>query len=363
MKRIRTTIILVAIIVTFLPTSAQIKVESSEAVELMSIASRMASFREYCMDAGGQYTQDTEEWFAPYRNHNFIKFYQSLRNQYGIGYDAVMNMAINLDINGQELSLLGDKSSLERRWTQVDIDTFLVKLNEFYIDSRFHEFYQNHKSFYDEVLRTYEANVMQYFHQDWYAQFYGTEPKDIFHVVIGFTNGGGNYGPNRQLPGQPKEVFAICGYYIDPDTGKAYENGMDYASTLIHEFNHSFVNYLYESNATALDPISKKLQKLSAYSMRNQAYTNGETIINESIVRAAVIMYMHDNGFSKQQIEDEIYDQVSRGFHWMPELVIALKNYSINRKRYPTLADYYPEIAKCLSKYCNNEDKRIGKSL
>lgn len=363
MKQVKFIISIVAAVMLTFPAEAQIRVEALETVELMSILSRTAGFREYCMDAGGQYTEDTEKWFAPYEEHPIIKYYQGLRNNYGIAYDAVMNMAINLETDGKQVRLIGDKQSLEHRWKEVDLDTFIVKLNQFYTDTRFHEFYQNHQQFYEEVLRTYEANVMQYFHQDWYARFYGIKPKDIFHVVIGFTNGGGNYGPSRKFAGQPKEVFAICGYYINPGTDKAYENGLDYASTLIHEFNHSFVNYLYKDNSTALDPIGQELYNLSAFSMRNQAYSNGETIINESIVRAAVIMYMRDNGFSAEQIEEELYDQVSRNFHWMPELVTSLQNYAKNRKRYPTLADYYPEIAKCLNKYITGETKRIKKAL
>ena len=363
MNQMKFLISIIAVISLLLPTAAEIRVKASETVELMSILSRTAGFREYCMDAGGQYTEDTEEWFAPYENHPIIEYYHGLRNRYGISYDAVMSMAINLEADGQQVRLVGDKQSLERRWKEVDLDTFLVALNQFYADTRFHKFYLNHQSFYDEALRTYEANVMQYFHQDWYARFYGTDPKDVFHIVIGFTNGGGNYGPSRQLAGQPKEVFAICGYYVTPETGKAYENGLDYASTLIHEFNHSFVNYLYKNNSAILDPIGQELYNLSEFSMNRQAYGNGETVVNESIVRAAVIMYMHDNGFTAEQIEDELYDQVSRGFHWMPELVTALRDYSKKRNSYSSLADYYPEIAKVLDKYLKNETKRIKKAL
>ena len=51
---------------------AQIKVETSETVELMSIISRTAGFREYCMDNGGQYTSDTETWFSTYGQHRCI---------------------------------------------------------------------------------------------------------------------------------------------------------------------------------------------------------------------------------------------------------------------------------------------------
>ena len=46
---------------------AQVKVESSEFVELMSILARTAEFREYCMDTGGKYTKDTGIFFPGFQ--------------------------------------------------------------------------------------------------------------------------------------------------------------------------------------------------------------------------------------------------------------------------------------------------------
>ena len=83
--------------VTF--ANAQIIVEASETVELMAILSRTAGFREYCMDMGGQYTKDTEAWYAPYKQHPAVAYMKDLRSKYNIGYDAVMTMAINLETN------------------------------------------------------------------------------------------------------------------------------------------------------------------------------------------------------------------------------------------------------------------------
>ena len=97
--------------------------------------------------------------------------------------------------------------------------------------------------------------------------------------------------------------------------------------------------------------------------MSNQAYRNATTVINESIVRAAVIIYMQENGFSAEQIKSEIYEQIARDFLWMPELVTALRHYSKHRSRYKTLDDYYPEIAKCLEKYLKVETGRIENAL
>lgn len=344
---------------------SQIKVEVSETVELMAILSRSAGFQEYCMDMGGQYTKDTEAWFAPYQSHSIVEYYQDLRAKYGISHDAVMAMAIHLAIDGGKLKLLADEADAMDRWRNVDVDSFVVRLNQFYADTHFHEFYQQHRPFYEEVMRTYEANVMQYFHQDWYARFYGTEPTEKFRVVIGFTNGGGNYGPSRQLIGQPREAFAIVGYYIDPQTGKAFEDGMSYASTLIHEFNHSFVNPLIEkeTNAAMLKDIGRNLLMLSPIGMNRQNYAQWNIVLNESVVRAAVIIYMLDNGYSAEQLRQEMFDQVSRDFRWMPELVTALRRYASNRDQFPTLNSFYPEVAKCLRNFLDTEAERMRKAL
>lgn len=346
-------------------TESQIRVEVSEAVELMSILARTAGNEEYNMDMAGQYTKDTEVWFAPYKQHAAVVCFQNLRDQYGISYDAVMSMAIHLDIDGGKVKFLGEQADLEKRWSNVDIGDFIDKLNTFYTDTRFHNFFEQHRMFYDEGLKEYEANVMTYFHQEWYARFYGTAPTDRFRIVIGFTCGGGNYGPSRQLPGQPREAYAICGYYFNPQTGKPYGEGANMATTLIHEFNHSFVNPLLnnETNASLIATTGQKLHKFSAYAMERQAYSDWQTVINESIVRAAVILYMLDQDFDQKQVLSELANQVCRSFNWMPELVASLRYYAAHRDQYPTLNDYYPEIARCLSKYIEDEVGRMQKAL
>ena len=351
--------------ITALTSAAQIKPEVSETVELMAILSRTAGFREYAMDMGGQYTKETEEWFAPYENHPAVEFYQEQREKYGISHDAVMTMAINITTDDGTVKLMSDKASLGQRWKNVNVDAFIPLLNQFYTDTRFHEFYKRHLPFYEEGLRNYETNVMPYFKQEWYTKFYGNEPTERFRVVIGFTNGGGNYGPSRQHAGQPKEVFAIAGYYVNPDTGKAFESGLDYASTLIHEFNHSFVNPLLEEegNASLLQSTGQGLLKVSSYSMQRQAYNSWQTVVNESIVRAAVIIYMMENDFAERQIQQEMLDQISRNFQWMPELVECLRTYTGKREQYPTLNDFYPEIARCLNNYLKKEQERILKAV
>ena len=361
-------ILLAVLALMALTMQAKVDVEVSETVELMSILARTAGWDPYHMDMGGQYIEDVEAWFAPYQNHPTISYFNDIMNQYAQGFHEPMYLATAMAADGQRVTLLCPKQYLNDNWKAADMDEFMVQLNKFYTDTRFHEFYQQHLDFYNRVLQDYRANVMRYFNQDWYAPFYGTNPEEVFRVIIGFTNGGHNYGAAHQFPGQPKENISLCGYWLYPNDGYVYDSkhGRDAATTLVHEFNHSFVNYLQdlEKNAALLGDIPQRLLEKEYMRMTQyQSYGEGSIVLNESIVRAAVILYMMQNGFSPQELQAELEENIARGFRWLPELVTAMRHYSSHRNKYPTLNDFYPQIAKVLGNYLAADDKKMDKIL
>ncbi len=337
---------------------AQLKVEVSEAVELMSILSRTAGFEEYSKDLAGQYTKDTEEWFAAYREHPIIPYYKEIRAKYGIGYERVMNMAVHLEIAKGKVKLIGNRAELNEGWQNVNLDEFIALLNKFYSNTHFHKFFEQHSAFYDEGVKEYEKNVMSMFHQDWYNRFYGMDSSELFHVIIGFTYGDNNNSVHRQLEGKPRESFAIMGYWINRTSWDA--------TLLIHEFNHSFVNPLLDdaANRAMMEKIGTKMLQFAQPAMERQDYNNWEIVINESIVRAAVYVYLKDyNLVSRGTVYFMLEEVWHKGFQWIPELVGCLRDYTIQREKYKTLNDYYPEIAKCLTQYLNNEGNRLQNAL
>lgn len=355
MKKLLITILLAIVAVA---GKAQIVAEPNEPVELMAILARTAGYQEYSMDLAGQYTKDTEEWFAPYKQHEAVALALKLRAMCGISHEKVMSMAIHLDIENGEIKFLGDKSDLIKNWKDVDIKEFIEKLNKFYKDTRFHEFFEQHRTFYEEYISNYEMNgTMNFpFNLKWYPRFhYGTEEMEPFKIYICFTYGGHNNGIWRKLPGKTRELFAIMGYVLR--NGSPY---MDF-SYLWHEVNHPYVNPLLdnEENAKLMEPIGQKLLELSQETMKLQAYGEWQIVINESIVRASTIIYSQDAGYRSEtpKILMEL-DTKRNGFPWMPQLVDCLRNYANNRDKYKTLNDYYPEIAKCLQKYIDDVEAK-----
>jgi hypothetical protein len=342
------TILTILFALLTISATAQIKSEVSETVELMGILSRTAGFQEFSNDLAGQYSKDTEAWFAQYREHPTIAYYKELRAKNGIAYDRVTNMAVHLEIEKGKVKLIGNRDELTGGWQNVDIDDFIKRLNRFYADSRFHEFFEQHQNFYSDFLQAYDKNIIS-IKPEWYSQFYnGAAPTEQFRIIIGFTYGTTNNGASRQLPGQPREVFAVCGYCLNPQRGRP-----NFDSSLpLHEFNHSFVNPLLEKteNEKAMQEVGQKLFQLSQSTMEQQAYNDWQTVINESLVRAAVIVYMYENGFNQFVSSMLNVETMQNGFPWMLDVVSALRYYATHREKYPTLNDFYPEIARFLCK-------------
>ena len=351
---------ILATLLTLLTMSAmaQVKVEVSETVELMAILSRTAGFEEFSGNHAGQYSQDTEAWFASYKNHPTVAYYQDIRDKQGIAYERVTNMAVHLDIEKGKVKLIGDRKELTNGWQNVDLDDFVKRLNKFYTDTRFHEFFEQHQAFYNEYLKAYEANVAVNIHPEWFSRFYnGTEPTEQFRIIIGFNYGNTNNSVSRQLAGQPRELFAVCGYWLDPATGPYYDLPLP-----IHEFSHPYVNPLLDnaSNTAAMQAPGQKLLQLAQAAMEKQHYPEWQIVINESIVRAAVVLYMHEHGFQQQMVLRILANEMmNEGFPWTLDVVSALNYYSAHRDQYKTFNDLYPEVARCLSKYIEGKQKTL----
>ena len=133
----------------------------------------------------------------------------------------------------------------------------------------------------------------------------------------------------------------------------------NYFTTLLHEFNHSFVNHLLEENLEPFRINGEKLYKTVADEMQSQAYGNWHTMVNEALVHAAVIKYMKDHNFSKEEVEKETNEQLNRGFIWIEDLLSELEQYDTNRKRYPTLESYMPNLIKAYDRYSENIDTYV----
>lgn len=318
-------------------------------VELLSIVSRLAGYNEYSSTVFKLYTDRIEKHFAGHKNHELVTFMKDMRASKGISYDAVMAMAIHLD---EELNPRTEFTNEipEARWGKDNADKFVSLLKKFYSDAKCKEFFETNKELYEEVSDKF-LPVYQELDLSWYNKFYGKEPSEKFIIVNGLGNGGGNYGVSFTPQNGQKEIYAIMGTWTVDNQGMATFNKEDYFPTLLHEFNHSFVNYLIEDNEELFRDSGEKIFEVVKNEMANQAYGNWRTMFNEALVRASVIKYMIDHNFSKEEINKEVKFQLDRSFLWISPLVKQLMEYDNQRETYPTLESYIPKLAEAYKTY------------
>jgi hypothetical protein len=266
-----------------------------------------------------------------------------------------MGMAIHIDENLQPL-LEFTEDIPEKRWGKKNAYEFVKLLQKFYQEAKCAEFFENNKSLYLEASTKFLPIYVK-LDLNWYNTFYGKEPTERFIIVNGLGNGGGNYGPSITLPDNKKEVYAIMGTWKVDSLGMPEFKASDYFPILLHEFNHSFVNYLTTIRKEEFRKSGERIFSAVENEMISQAYDNWETMINEALVRASVIKYMKDHSFDKAEIEAEVNKQEDRGFLWINELVSELENYDNQRKMYLSLESYLPKLIEAYKTYADNIDK------
>lgn len=329
---------------------------ADENVELMSVLARLADYPEYCVTEQS-YAAAVDSCFIAYKGHPAVLFMKEIRKENGVMYDAVMDMAVLLEKQDGKLILTdGAESGLDSRWGGVNVGHFLSLLNRFYQDSDFHSFFESRQPFYEEVLELFRNTEMARFNEEWYKDFYGYESQDIFTIVIGFVNGYCSYGSSKCLHDNKREVFSIIGY--DRNFGEGW-----YTPTIVHEFNHSFINPTVEKNLQVLESPCERLYQFVSSRMKAQAYGHWSTLTYESLVRAAEICYRMDNGYSDKEIQDALMNEINRGFWWTPELVVLLRKYERKKEKYGSFDDFFPQLVRFFERQADKECRRMQKAI
>lgn len=311
-------------------------------IETLSIVARLAGYEEYNDSFAKKYIEHIYHYFDSYKNDTLIGFMKHLRRN--IGYDAVMAMATNLELKRNRFSFI-DSWKKDLRWNHTDAVQFVSLLNSFYKKTNFENFFKKEARYYAMVIKAFDSTML-HFNQLWYYEYYGTPPREKFNIIISCGNGGQNYGSTTNSIRHGKQTYAIIGSAAFDQKGDPIFPKNNYLPLIVHEFNHAFVNPLlneYE-NADILKKSATILFGSVKTKMAANNYSNWQTMINESIVRASVVRYLMTNNSSIQTINSEIAEQFNRGFLWTKSLVDLLDIYENNRSIYPTLKDFYPRI-------------------
>jgi Domain of unknown function (DUF4932) len=141
-----------------------------------------------------------------------------------------------------------------------------------------------------------------------------------------------------------KTSFSIVGAGDTDDSGMPVYTP-DYIGLIIHEFNHSFVNPVFAAHKKEFATAGQVFERV-ADKMHAQAIGSSDTMVIESLVRAAVIQYLESRGHESHEVRYMLRGEQRVGFVWLDELVDLLHQYSSQRNRYPTFESFMPVVAQ-----------------
>lgn len=339
-------------------SQSKVPVKIDPRVELCSIAFRLAGAKEYSSNVNVTYIKDIEEHFNAYENDTLIRYVKYLRDRTFIGYDAVMTMAVSLQGKNGKYTLPTHEKAIEilydnsGRWNKWNAPEFIRLLNEFYEKSDFETFFRSHKKYYDSLVEKFNKEVN--LDANWFPDFYGTHTEDKYHVIIAPSCGNSNYGPHTYSENGVKNIYAVLGVFKFEEDGSptfSYKREI-----VVHEMNHSYINPLTETTHIAdhIKDSGDKIMAVVGEDMKMQAYADFKTVINESLVRAAVIRYMKNKAFPSEDIENEIISQKSLAYYWIEGLDSLYEEYDNHRDIYPDMQSFYPHIKDYFEEVAQN---------
>ena len=345
MKRTGTVTLLILLSFSAFSQVSAVQPKVDERTELLSIVFRLAGSEEYVNNAIPSYVKDIDAWFKPFRESELIKYAQKLGKTNGVSFDAVMSMAGNIEIKDSiRLKQNLKENSLDKRWGKPEAEKFLTPLNRFYIETKFHDFFENHKSLYT-IAETNFSRILSQVDFTWFQSFYGGKPAEGFNLIISLVNGGGNYGIKASYNDGREDIYAIMGSWKTDSLGQPVYT-KDVIGTIIHEYNHSFCNPLIDDSFKQMEDVAGKFWEEEKDVLRRQAYASAKTMCYEILVRACVIKYYQTAKLSQEDVNRMIIAEKSRGFLWINYLVDELSVYEGKRNKYPELKDFMPEIVR-----------------
>jgi hypothetical protein len=349
-KTIITFTIICASLVAF-SQKIELKGKVDKRAELMSIVFRLAGAEEFINNNIPSYSKAIDSCFEPYKNHPIVDYIKKLREADGVYYNAVMSMAVHLEINNDAISFSKDvaENSVESRWKKEKIEKFVELLNDFYVTSKFDAFYSSQQALFAKTEENFNA-VLSQGNFSWLNDFFGTKPTGTFIVIISLSNGSNNYGANKISKNGIEDFYSFNGSWKTDSLGQPiFDRGLIFVC--FHELCHCYINPIVDKHFNQMSVSADTLFEKVKDRMTQQAYNLSKIMMYELLNRSITIPFLRSLSNNDPAKEKSYFDyEKSNGFVWIEKTTQKMIEYSENRSKYTTMDAFMPEITKYLAK-------------
>jgi hypothetical protein len=309
-------------------------------IELISIVERLAAVPPYTLAHDVRYVTEVDRTFAAFAQDPAVVATRALASEHGISYDAPMDLAVHLD---EHLAPRGAPN--DPRWQGVDVAAYAAELRGFAERSHFEAFFAAHRVYFDEVEARVREAIARENPASWLDAFFGGHARARYVVVPGMLEGPHNFGV-RFTATDATEMYQVLGLGEPDAKGLPVLDDRE-LELLVHEMAHSYINPLVAQHLGELAAPAEAMFAQVAIQMAAQAYGSAEVVLDESLVRAIVVLYLRDR-HGEARAKAAIGEQERLGFVWTGAIVDELAHYQAQRASTPDFAAFVPALAKRL---------------
>jgi len=326
---------------------ADIPIRVDPTVELFSVIYRLADINQYNEMELPRYVEEVREFFGGFQNHRAVQVVKELNQTHAINGNAPMDLAVRLtappylELRTPVALALDD---MDTRWDADILPVLIEAAQEFAMDTDFMAFFQAHQSLHESAVESLRFTLAETDVLPWFHEFFGGSPESYL-VILGLLNGTCNYGSRVTHSGGATEFISMLGG-IDPDQqGTPQYARSRFLPTLVHEFNHSYINPLVARHSEALRPSGESIFAHLQEGMNYWGYNHWYVMYYEYLVRAATVRYLEGNegpGAAQREVRQDEQD----GFPGLGKLAGLLREYELHRDQYPDLDAFMPRLVE-----------------
>ncbi len=291
-------------------------------IELLSIIWRLAGAEEYTRAKGTPYLDAVDRTFTPFAKHPAVTMARALRRSRGIGFDAPMLFAIQLD-DQLALTNVGELPALDARWTIENAEELAKVVRAFATEAGLDAFLAQHIDYHASLVRTLQGVIDTENPVAWFDTKFGAA-QATFVVVPSPIAGQMNFGPRATALDGTQQFYQVIG--VGSRTGEIVADDQ-LVYLLVHEMAHSYINPVFAKHRAALEPAGAKLFALVEKPMRAQNYIDPMTMLNESAVRAVTVNYMRDRR-NEVAAAAVLRGELRNSFYWVRGLAELFRTLS-----------------------------------
>jgi hypothetical protein len=288
------------------------------------------------------YKDDVIKYFSPYKNRSAVKLFEEMSAD-GFSYDAPPTVMLYLseppalDLQQPFTDYLKQRAGGEKK-----LDQLISSLRDFANETEFMAFFKANKKIYQQVVSSVQGKIGSIDYVQTLQDYYGMK-QNSFNIILAPLFVGG-FGPRIERPDGTYDIYNICGPLEAKKGLPIFGSTESLRHIAWHEFSHSFVNPTTEKFSKEVANYQSLYEPISER-MKQQAYPDWQTCVNEHIVRAVTTRLAYRE-ISKDAGDRALQNEKGRGFAYAEPLCKKLEQYENQRDKYPTFVDFYSELIK-----------------